>query len=321
LTAHQHDRGLPEHRGPRFRFGFQIGQARPESPLTATLLRADSRTHRATRAVSDLIESDWAKHDGLTVIFRTCNRAALLTYAALLTLTAAAWVWMLRSPMGGDDMAGMQMLMAPTARDAVAYVVAWAVMMAAMMLPSAMPMIALYAATQRNTATTAARAAAVGGFALMYLALWAATGLPIYFASLALMALAPSTLAYVTAGVLVTAGIFQLSPLKQVCLRHCRSPLGFLVGHWRAGWRGGLALGLAHACYCLGCCWALMVVLVVAGAMGLPWVLVIACVVAAEKLVRGGEWIARAAGVALTLLGLATALHPGLATALRTSWM
>jgi hypothetical protein len=108
------------------------------------------------------------------------------------------------------------------------------------------------------------------------------------------MAVNPAVLAYITAGVLVAAGLFQASPLKQVCLRHCRSPLGFLMGHWRAGWRGGLAMGWAHACYCLGCCWALMVVLVVAGAMGLPWVLLIACVVAAEKLLPGGQWIARA---------------------------
>src|SRR4029434_10143239 len=108
--------------------------------------------------------------------------------------------------------------------------------------------IALYAATQRDAASAAARAVAVAGFALMYLTLWAATGFPIYFAILALMAVAPATLAYVTAAVLFTAGVFQLSPLKQVCLRHCRSPLGFLMGHWRAGPRGGLGLGLAHAC-------------------------------------------------------------------------
>jgi predicted metal-binding membrane protein len=251
----------------------------------------------------------------------TRDRAALLTYASLLLLTAAAWVVTLRSPMGGDDMAGMGMVMTPAVGDAFAYVAVWAVMMAAMMLPSAMPMIGLYAATQRNAATAAAQTVAVAGFTLMYLALWAATGLPIYFGSLALMALAPDALAYVTAGVLLMAGVFQFSPLKQVCLRHCRSPLGFLLGHWRAGWRGGLALGWAHACYCLGCCWALMVVLVVAGAMGLTWVLLIACVVAAEKLLRGGEWVARAAGVALALLGVAVALHPRLAIALRASWM
>ena len=251
----------------------------------------------------------------------TRDRATLLTYVSLLLLTAAAWVVTLRSPMGGDDMAGMGMVMTPAVGDAFAYVGVWAAMMAAMMLPSAMPMIGLYAATQRNSATAAAQTVAVAGFTLMYLALWAATGLPIYFGSLALMALAPGALAYVTAGVLVMAGVFQFSPLKQVCLRHCRSPLGFLLGHWRAGWRGGLALGWAHARYCLGCCWALMLVLVVTGAMGVTWVLLIACVVAAEKLLRGGEWFARATGVALALLGVAVAIHPRLATVLRASWM
>jgi len=236
----------------------------------------------------------------------------IATYAGLLLVTVVAWVALLRSPMGADDMAGMQMVMTPTVVDAAAYVGAWGVMMAAMMLPSALPMIGLYAATQSSVASRRARAAAIVGFAATYLTLWAASGLPIYLASLALMAVSPTALAYITAGVLVGAGLFQASPLKQVCLRHCRSPLGFLMGHWRAGWRGGLAMGWAHACYCLGCCWALMVVLVVAGAMGLPWVLLIACVVAAEKLLPGGEWIARATGVALVLLGVAVALYPGL---------
>ena len=104
--------------------------------------------------------------------------------------------------------------------------------------------------------------------------------------------------------ILLAAGAFQLSPLKQVCLRACRSPLAFLLGHWRAGRRGSLALGWSHAVYCLGCCWALMLVLVAAGAMGLRWVLLIAAVVAAEKLLPGGEWFARAAGGALLLLGV-----------------
>jgi predicted metal-binding membrane protein len=244
--------------------------------------------------------------------------ARLLTYAALLVVTVAAWVVTLRRPMGADDMAGMGMAMTPTARDGLAYVGAWAVMMSAMMLPSALPMIGLYAATQRRASTTVVQIVAVGGFALTYVALWAATGLPLYFASLALMAVGPGTFAHVTAGVLVAAGAFQLSPLKQACLRQCRSPLGFLMGHWRAGWRGGLALGWAHAWYCLGCCWALMVVLAVAGAMALPWVLLIACIVAAEKLLPGGAGIARATGGALVLLGLAVAVHPALVTVLRT---
>src|SRR5215470_1363951 len=246
------------------------------------------------------------------------DRSTVLTSAALLAVTATAWIAVVRSPMSVDDMAGMQMAMAPTAADAAAYVVAWGVMMAAMMLPSALPMIALYAGTQRHV-TSWARVVAVAAFVATYVVLWTASGLPIYFGSLGLMALAPRALAYVTAAVLVVAGLFQLSPLKRTCLRHCRSPLGFLMGHWRGGWEGGLALGWAHARYCLGCCWALMLVLVVAGAMGLPWVLLVACVVAAEKLLPRGEWFARALGVALALLGVVVALHPSLAAALRAA--
>jgi predicted metal-binding membrane protein len=245
------------------------------------------------------------------------DRATLITYGVLLLITAGAWLHVVTA-MPGGDMAGMDMVMTPTLADAAAYVVAWAVMMAAMMLPSALPMLGLYAATQK-AANVTARAGAVALFALMYLALWALTGVPVYLASLALMAMTATTLAYVVAGVLVIAGLFQLTALKQVCLRHCRSPIGFLLGHWRAGRRGALALGWAHAVYCLGCCWALMVVLVVAGAMGLPWVLLIACMVAAEKLLPRGEWIARLTGVALVLLGAAVALRPELAAALRSS--
>jgi predicted metal-binding membrane protein len=243
------------------------------------------------------------------------DRASVLTSALLLVLAAVAWARVLRSPMD-DDMAGMGMVMAPTVVDGLAYMAAWAVMMAAMMLPSALPMIGLYAATQRS-ATPSGRVVAVALFTSMYLGLWAVTGIPIYLGSVALGAITTKALAYGIAGVLLVAGIFQVSPLKQVCLRHCRSPLGFLLGHWRAGWRGGLAMGWAHALYCLGCCWALMVVLVVAGAMGLPWVLLIATIVAGEKLVPHGEWVARLTGVALMLLGVAVAVRPDFAVALR----
>jgi predicted metal-binding membrane protein len=244
------------------------------------------------------------------------DRASWLTYGVLMIVTITAWVSMLRTPMD-PDMGGMQMVMTPTIADATAYVGGWAVMMTAMMLPSAAPMIALYAATQRNERRAGVRALAVGAFAVAYLVLWAATGLPAYFASLGLMALSRTTLAYVIAVVLVVAGVFQWTPLKRVCLRHCRSPIGFLLGHFRPGLRGALAMGIAHAWYCVGCCWALMGVLVVAGAMGLPWVLLIACIVAAEKLLPGGERLARATGVLLVTLGVVMAIRPELAMMLR----
>jgi predicted metal-binding membrane protein len=230
-------------------------------------------------------------------------------------VAAVAWVEVVSSAMAPDPMRGM--VMAPTVRDGVVYVTAWTIMMAAMMLPSALPMIGLYAATQRNAGSPSARALHVTLFTLVYLALWALTGVPMYLASTRIGDSQAAGLAYLTAGVLVLAGLFQLSPLKQVCLRHCRSPLGFFLGHWRAGWRGSLAMGWRHALYCLGCCWALMVVLVVAGAMGLAWVLLIAAAVAAEKLAPGGPWIARGLGAALVLLGLAVAFRPDLALALR----
>ena len=154
-------------------------------------------------------------------------------------------------------------------------------------------------------------------FTLIYLGLWAATGVPIYLGSVALSAVGSRALAYTVAAVLLAAGIFQVSPLKQVCLRGCRSPLGFLLGHWRAGWRGALRLGWKHAVYCLGCCWALMIVLVAAGAMGLAWALLVSAAVTAEKLLPRGEWIARVIGVTLVLLGVAVAVRPELAMALR----
>jgi predicted metal-binding membrane protein len=245
------------------------------------------------------------------------DRAGVLTSVVLLALAAAAWARVLLVPMV-DDMPGMGMVMPPTVVDGLAYVAAWTIMMAAMMLPSALPMIGLYAAMQRN-GSPRGQVVAVALFTSIYLGLWALTGVPIYLGSVALGALTQKALAYGVAGTLVVAGLFQVSPLKQTCLRHCRSPLGFLFGHWRAGWRGGLEMGWAHALYCLGCCWALMVVLVVAGAMGLPWVLLIAAAVATEKLVPRGERVAYVIGAVLILLGVAVAVRPDLASVLRSA--
>ena len=232
------------------------------------------------------------------------DRTTLLTSVLLLLVAAAAWVFVVLSSVHGEDMAMPMPLSIP---DGLVFTTCWAVMMTAMMLPSALPVIALYGAMQRGAVAAGTKGVPVAVFTLVYLGVWAATGLPVYFAHTLLAGLAGSTLAYAIAVVLVAAGVYQLSPLKQVCLRACRSPLGFLLGHWRAGRRGSLALG-----------WALMLVLVAAGAMGLPWVLLITAVVAAEKLMWGGEWIARIAGSALVLLGVTVALRPDLVTALRS---
>jgi predicted metal-binding membrane protein len=245
------------------------------------------------------------------------DRAVIITYVTLLVVTAAAWIHVVWSAAHMEDMGDMVMPMSPTMSEGAFFVVAWTVMMAAMMLPSASPMIALYAATQRNVRRALARTMAVSAFTLVYVGLWAATGIPIYFARLALGAMAPGVRGYAIAAVFIVAGLFQLSPLKRVCLKNCRTPIGFLLGHWRPGWRGSLTMGWAHAAYCLGCCWALMLLLVAAGAMGLYWVLLISALVAAEKLLSRGERIAWVIGVALVLLGLAVAARPPLAMMLR----
>jgi predicted metal-binding membrane protein len=244
------------------------------------------------------------------------DRVTVLTSVVLLAIAAAAWVAVIRSSLRGDDMM-MTMPMPVTAAGGLAFVVGWGVMMTAMMLPSALPMISLYGAVRRGAGEAPARGVPVAAFTAVYLVVWAASGVPVYLAHTLLMTLPGSTFGYGVAAILLAAGAFQLSPLKQVCLRACRSPLAFLLGHWRAGRRGSLALGWSHALYCLGCCWALMLVLVAAGAMGLPWVLLITAVVAAEKLLPGGEWFARATGGALLLLGVTVAFRPDLVTVLR----
>lgn len=238
------------------------------------------------------------------------DRVTVLTCGLLLVIAAVAWVDVVSGMRSHGDMAMEPM--AGTLAEGTAYVASWGVMMAAMMLPSALPMIALYGAIHRKASDAATRGVHMALFTLTYLALWAATGVPVYLVSILLDRVAPEVAAYCVAVVLLAAGAYQLSPLKRVCLRACRSPLGFLGGRWRPGRVGSLALGWAHAVYCVGCCWALMLGLVAAGAMGLPWVLLIAAVVTVEKLLPGGERIAQVTGAALVMLGLAVALRPDL---------
>jgi predicted metal-binding membrane protein len=161
-------------------------------------------------------------------------------------------------------------------------------------------------------------------FVASYVALWALSGIPVYLSTVGIDTLMRShrwayeVAPYAVAAILLTAGVYQFSPLKRMCLSNCRNPLNFLASHWRPGLAGAAHIGFAHALYCFGCCALLMVVLVAAGAMGLAWVLLVAAAVAIEKLAPG--WLASPAiaGVALVALGSAVALHPGLASNLRS---
>src|SRR4029450_8315308 len=173
------------------------------------------------------------------------DRATILTSVVLLVIAAAAWVSVIRASLRGDDMM-MSMPMPVTAADGLAFVAGWGVMMTAMMLPSALPMISLYGALRRGAGGAPAPGVSVAGVTAVYVLLWAGRGGPGSFTHTFLMRLPGSAFAYGVAAILLAAGAFQLSPLKRACLRACRSPLGFLLGHWRAGRRGRPELGACH---------------------------------------------------------------------------
>lgn len=171
-------------------------------------------------------------------------------------------------------------------RSVVPFVLAWAVMMTAMMLPSAAPLVRLY----RRGVSPAATAALVAG----YLLVWAASGLPVYL----LHDVVPMRAGPI---VLAVAGLYQFTRFKSACLVRCRTPADFLVQRWG---RHPLRLGAEHGLWCVGCCWALMLVLVFTGAMGLPWVLAATAIVAVEKLHPRGLALSRGFGILLLLAAL-----------------
>lgn len=226
------------------------------------------------------------------------------TAAALLAAAVAAWAALIAT----SDSAAMEM-------SAPLFLLAWLMMMAAMMLPSTAPLVLLYRKASRASAT----ALLVAG----YLLVWAAFGAVVYAAQESFMAATDAwpwlgDHAHLgVAAILAVAALYQLTPLKSACLRRCRSPLDFLMQRWRGGARGALRLGVEHGCYCVGCCWMLMAVLVAAGAMSLPWVAAIAAVVAAEKLLPGGERVVRLTAVALLALAVAVAVAADLAMLVR----
>ena len=189
----------------------------------------------------------------------------------------------------------------------------WWVMMIAMMVPSAAPMIFLYARVFRHHhARQGANTVIIptSAFLLGYLLSWFGFSL---LATTVQWALEQTGLVHgmmmwstshtLSAGFLIAAGLYQLSPLKNVCLEQCRSPAGFLADHWRKGRFGALRMGIEHGSYCVGCCWLLMLLLFVGGAMNLVWIAGLAMLVLLEKLLAKGEGLARLSGVLLIVAG------------------
>jgi len=247
------------------------------------------------------------RHDR-AVVLGSLAFVIVLAWAYLLT---GAGVGMETMDMGG----GQTMVMMPEWTIVYGFVVflMWAVMMVAMMLPSAAPVTLLVAsiAKKRREAGTAFGLTTVP-FIFGYLAVWFAFAAAATVLQWQLdaaeqlsetMALASKLVA---GGVLIVAGVYQWTPLKQACLRHCRSPLAFLMQHWRDGALGAFVSGARHGLFCLGCCWMLMVLLFVGGIMNLAWIAGIALIVLIEKTLPWGGWMERATGTVLIAWGSLT---------------
>lgn len=214
--------------------------------------------------------------------------------------------------MPGMAMEGMPAMLgvrAWTWTDAWLMFLMWTVMMVGMMVPSAAPMTLLYGAVARKAAARGSPLAPTAVFVAGYLSMWALFSAAATAAQWGLeraALLSPAMVATspaLGAALLIAAGIYQLTPLKRACLRHCRSPAHFMSGHWRDGTAGAFRMGLEHGVYCLGCCWVLMGLLFVGGVMNLLWIAAIALFVLVEKLVPRGAGGGRLAGLAMILMG------------------
>ena len=249
------------------------------------------------------------------------RRDRALVAVILLAITVVAWTYLLylASRMGGmemsADMAKPQMAVWGAVELLLTFVM-WSVMMIAMMIPSALPTILLFTKlnrTRREREDTALPTATfVGGYLLAWTALSAVATVAqwgLHHAAL-LSPMMQSSSSLLGGGLLIAAGAYQWTPWKRACLTHCRSPLHFFMGEWHSGALGALRMGFRHGVYCVGCCWALMAVLFVAGVMNLLWVAAIATFVLIEKIVPGGELIGRIAGIVLILVGVGVLLLP-----------
>jgi predicted metal-binding membrane protein len=193
----------------------------------------------------------------------------------------------------------------------------WVTMMAAMMFPSVAPMVLLFHRISREKARREQPFVPTSVFMLSYLAVWTAYGLAAY----ALYRLVVrfdfafldwhSSGAYIAGAAIAAAGLYELTPLKSLCLHHCRHPLHFVLGNWRPGWTGAIRMGGEHGAFCVGCCLGLMLVLFALGVMSLTWMAVVAVLIFAQKVLPGGEALTWAFAVVLVAAGIWVAAAPG----------
>ena len=251
------------------------------------------------------------------------DRLLISVCVALVTVLAWAYLIHIGHQMSADmqhekmmSAMGMTMDMAWTVPDLFFAFVMWAVMMVGMMAPAVSPMLVLFAGAQAKRAQQTMSMLTLT-FALGYIAVWmgfsvfaALAQVELHRAAMLSPAMASSS-SRLTGVILLIAGAYQLTPWKGTCLTHCRSPLGFLMTNWRAGSYGAFRMGFRHGIFCLGCCWALMCVFFVVGVMNLFWVAALSGFVLVEKIGRAGAIVARVAGTAMVILGIAAVVGVG----------
>ena len=237
-----------------------------------------------------------------------------LILSLLLVLAAAAWAALVWQGVGGDmDMA----MNSPTmGLRAPLFLTIWVVMMVAMMFPTAAPMILTFHKVQASKRQRGEAFVSTWIFVAAYILVWGLSGVAAYAGALAAEAIAartafsPATASRIGGAILIAAGFYQLTPLKDACLSKCRTPITFIMTSWRDGAVGALRMGLLHGTYCLGCCWLLFVILFPLGIMNIAAMAVITLVVFAEKTLPWGRVVARATAAALIAYGVVVIAAP-----------
>jgi predicted metal-binding membrane protein len=235
----------------------------------------------------------------------------LTTGIVLLAAALATWIVAVIRMRGMDAGPGTGL------GSVVWYLGIWVTMMAAMMFPAAAPMVLLFDKVAQERARRGQSFVPTWMFVLAYLAVWTLYGLVAYGVYRLVDWVAGGALdwdragPYVAGAAIALAGIYELTPLKSVCLRHCRSPLHYLLGGWREGWLGALRMGAEHGSYCVGCCWGLMVVLFALGVMSLTWMAVVAALIFAQKVLPRGELLTRVFAIVFVAVGIWVASAPG----------
>ncbi len=249
----------------------------------------------------------------LTPLETVLRRDRAVVVSGICAVAALAWAYTVSRT---QDMGNMDMGIAmPTMQswsfiDFISMFLMWAIMMVAMMVPTAAPMILMFATVNRRRQEQERPYVPTAVFLSGYLLVWTSVSVLATVAQWGLheaALLSPmmvSTSPMFGGLLLVAAGIFQWTPLKYACLTHCRSPLSFLMTDWQEGHQGALIMGLKHGSYCTGCCWLLMALLFVAGVMNLLWVATMTAFVLVEKAVPRGNRVGRVAGVVLCIAGL-----------------